>query len=56
MGSRSVFHKSEKRKKELARQQKQEAKKLRKLARTETGEPEPEGQETGEGEKAGEEA
>jgi hypothetical protein len=40
MGSRSVFHKSEKRKKELARQKKQEEKKMRKLNKTEAGEPE----------------
>jgi hypothetical protein len=40
MGNRSVFHKSEKRKKEMARQKKQEAKKKRKLGKPEDGEPE----------------
>jgi hypothetical protein len=46
MGSRSVFHKSEKRKKEMARQKKQEAKKLRKLTKAESGEPEVPGAES----------
>jgi hypothetical protein len=50
MGNRSVFHKSEKRKKEMARQKKQEAKKLRKLNKTETGEHED--TELGSGEQA----